>query len=310
MTGAAVGCAIRHRSASAPSSPGRPRTVGTCHGGGPGTRGRCWSARSCWPQTQVARVVPNGRRSSQRWPDPASCAAAPVGEVIAAWNGLGYNRRAATAAPRRLCHRRAPRRDGPGRPRRSAGSARVSGPYTARAVHGLRLRSARRRGRHQRRPGVGPRRGRPPPHPGPRRSGWPTGPVPPGRGVGVESGHARPRRPVGARARRPSCLVVPTRTVRRGPALHVGRPGRCPTRRRWFGRDVATAVTVRRLRPPGQRPAGGGAGLVAGDWPSTRTRSRPGPVGPTIRPAGRRCGPRLMADGLVAMGPDGELRLP
>jgi A/G-specific adenine glycosylase len=45
-------------------------------------------------QTQVARVIPRWEAFVQRWPDPASCAAAPVGEVIAAWNGLGYNRRA------------------------------------------------------------------------------------------------------------------------------------------------------------------------------------------------------------------------
>ncbi|MFP4636128.1 MAG: A/G-specific adenine glycosylase [Nitriliruptoraceae bacterium] len=45
-------------------------------------------------QTQVPRVVPRYSAFLARFPDPASCAAAPVGEVVAAWEGLGYNRRA------------------------------------------------------------------------------------------------------------------------------------------------------------------------------------------------------------------------
>ena len=45
-------------------------------------------------QTQVARVAPRYRSFLDRFPDPASCAAAPVGAVVEAWAGLGYNRRA------------------------------------------------------------------------------------------------------------------------------------------------------------------------------------------------------------------------
>jgi A/G-specific adenine glycosylase len=45
-------------------------------------------------QTQVARVVPKWEAFLARWPDPAACARASVGDVIAAWTGLGYNRRA------------------------------------------------------------------------------------------------------------------------------------------------------------------------------------------------------------------------
>lgn len=45
-------------------------------------------------QTQVARVVPRYLAWLERWPDAASLAAAPVPEVLAAWVGLGYNRRA------------------------------------------------------------------------------------------------------------------------------------------------------------------------------------------------------------------------
>ncbi len=45
-------------------------------------------------QTQVVRVVPRYRAFLGRFPTPAACAAAPVGEVVRAWAGLGYNRRA------------------------------------------------------------------------------------------------------------------------------------------------------------------------------------------------------------------------
>lgn len=45
-------------------------------------------------QTQVARVVPRYEAFVDRWPTPTACAAASVGEVVAAWAGLGYNRRA------------------------------------------------------------------------------------------------------------------------------------------------------------------------------------------------------------------------
>jgi len=45
-------------------------------------------------QTQAARVVPYYERFLARFPDPAACAAAPAAEVLRAWSGLGYNRRA------------------------------------------------------------------------------------------------------------------------------------------------------------------------------------------------------------------------
>jgi A/G-specific adenine glycosylase len=45
-------------------------------------------------QTQVSRVVPKWHAFLARFPTPASCAAAPSGEVVALWAGLGYNRRA------------------------------------------------------------------------------------------------------------------------------------------------------------------------------------------------------------------------
>ena len=45
-------------------------------------------------QTQVARVVPRYREWLERWPSAPALAAAPLAEVIRAWQGLGYNRRA------------------------------------------------------------------------------------------------------------------------------------------------------------------------------------------------------------------------
>jgi A/G-specific adenine glycosylase len=84
-------------------------------------------------QTQVARVVPVWERFVSRFPDAPACAAAPVGEVIALWSGLGYNRRAVSL------HRAAvavtERHEGtvPGELAALLALPGV-GPYTARAV--------------------------------------------------------------------------------------------------------------------------------------------------------------------------------
>jgi A/G-specific adenine glycosylase len=45
-------------------------------------------------QTQVERVVPRYLGWLERWPTPAALAAASPADVIRAWQGLGYNRRA------------------------------------------------------------------------------------------------------------------------------------------------------------------------------------------------------------------------
>jgi A/G-specific adenine glycosylase len=45
-------------------------------------------------QTQVERVVPRYVDWLVRWPTPAALAGAPLGDVIRAWRGLGYDRRA------------------------------------------------------------------------------------------------------------------------------------------------------------------------------------------------------------------------
>src|SRR5688572_15673923 len=45
-------------------------------------------------QTQIGRIAPAWRRFVERWPTPADLAAADAHEVLGAWAGLGYNRRA------------------------------------------------------------------------------------------------------------------------------------------------------------------------------------------------------------------------
>ena len=45
-------------------------------------------------QTQVPRVLERWPVFLERFPSPAACAEAPVGDVVRAWAGLGYNRRA------------------------------------------------------------------------------------------------------------------------------------------------------------------------------------------------------------------------
>ena len=45
-------------------------------------------------QTQVDRVVPRWREFLDHFPDPTTCADAPLGDVLRLWQGLGYPRRA------------------------------------------------------------------------------------------------------------------------------------------------------------------------------------------------------------------------
>jgi len=84
-------------------------------------------------QTQVARVVPHWHEFMARWPTPASCAVEAPAEVVRAWAGLGYNRRALNV------HRSAVaivERHGGEMPSDLAALLALPGigPYTARAV--------------------------------------------------------------------------------------------------------------------------------------------------------------------------------
>lgn len=45
-------------------------------------------------QTQIARVIPRWHEFLERWPTATACAAEGPAGVVAAWVGLGYNRRA------------------------------------------------------------------------------------------------------------------------------------------------------------------------------------------------------------------------
>jgi len=81
-------------------------------------------------QTQVATVIPYFRRWMQRFPDPASLAAASEDEIHKLWEGLGYYRRARLlqAAARKIATE--------GWPADLQGLLKVPGlgPYTAAAV--------------------------------------------------------------------------------------------------------------------------------------------------------------------------------
>lgn len=84
-------------------------------------------------QTQVTRVIGRYEAFLARFPDPASAAAAPLGDLLTLWSGLGYNRRA------RYLHEvaRVVVADHGGRLPRDLDALTALpgiGPYTARAV--------------------------------------------------------------------------------------------------------------------------------------------------------------------------------
>ena len=81
-------------------------------------------------QTQAGRVIPYFERFLARFPDERALAVAPTADVLGAWSGLGYNRRA-------LALQRAARTvTAEGWPRDEAGLRRLPGvgSYTAAAV--------------------------------------------------------------------------------------------------------------------------------------------------------------------------------
>lgn len=84
-------------------------------------------------QTQVERVLPAYRRWMERWPTLPSLAAADQAEIVRAWQGLGYNRRA--IALYRLA-RQVVLEHGGALPLSEEGLRRLPGvgPYTAAAV--------------------------------------------------------------------------------------------------------------------------------------------------------------------------------
>jgi A/G-specific adenine glycosylase len=84
-------------------------------------------------QTQVPRVVPRYHVFLEQFPTPAACARAAVGDVVRAWEGLGYNRRAVNL---HRCATAVVERHGGELPDNLADLLALPGigPYTARAV--------------------------------------------------------------------------------------------------------------------------------------------------------------------------------
>jgi A/G-specific adenine glycosylase len=84
-------------------------------------------------QTQVSRVVPRWHAFLERFPTVGACASGQLGEVIALWAGLGYNRRAVNL---HRCAGTVVERHGGRLPADRAALEALPGigPYTARAV--------------------------------------------------------------------------------------------------------------------------------------------------------------------------------
>ena len=82
-------------------------------------------------QTQVERVLPRYREWLQRWPDVESLAGAAAADVIRAWDGLGYNRRAVNL---HRCAQAVVERGGFPRDPAQLQTLPGIGPYTAAAV--------------------------------------------------------------------------------------------------------------------------------------------------------------------------------
>jgi A/G-specific adenine glycosylase len=82
-------------------------------------------------QTQVSRVVPRYLAWLERWPDARALAAATPAEVIEAWSGLGYNRRAVNL---HRCAQAVAALGGFPREQAQLGALPGVGPYTAAAI--------------------------------------------------------------------------------------------------------------------------------------------------------------------------------
>ncbi len=227
-------------------------------------------------QTQAARAAEAWPRFLERFPDVGALAAAAPAEVLRAWQGLGYNRRA--LALRRTAQAVVERGGWPATVEELASLPGV-GPYTARAVACFALEPAGRPGRHQRRQGPGPVPGRR--RPGPAHPGGPPAPGRPGHApagpwawssalMDVGAPHCRPR---------PRCGGCPVEAAGAG-ARGGGAAG-----------PAAGPGAVRRLRPALARRHRPGAGR--------RTRG-PGPGRPGRR---RRGGRRRPARRLVRHPP-------
>ena len=261
-------------------------------------------------QTQAERAAEAWTRWMARFPTVRALAAAPTADVVRAWAGLGYNRRAVNL------HRAAKvvmAEHGGRLPDTVEGLMTLPGvgPYTARAVAAIAFGRAGRGGGHERAPG--PRAGRR------------------GRGRGVHAGGApgagRRRRPGGSgRGLDPRADGCRRRTVPRAIAALRRLPGGrvVPLRRRHPRRGPDDRASARPCRDTGAPPTPVAfpattrwlrGRIVArardardGDWVAFDA-----PIGGHDRLAVREAVAALAADGLLEARetPDGpEARLP
>ena len=188
-------------------------------------------------QTRVETAAPYYERFIEHFPDRATLAAADDDEVLAAWSGLGYYRRARQllSAARRL------EEAGPGWPQTAAEWLQLPGvgPYTAAAVASIAFGEVDTGPRRQRRAGDQPAGGR-------ARRPRPNGGSPAPGGAGARASRSTParRRQPGADGARRHRLPTATAPL---PAL--------PADRRVSGRGGGRG---RELPAP---PAGSGAAL-------------------------------------------------
>jgi A/G-specific adenine glycosylase len=230
-------------------------------------------------QTQAARVVPHYERFLARYPAPEALAAAPAAEAIAAWSGLGYNRRvlALRAAARVVAEAGWPPPD-------ALETLPGVGPYTAAALGSfgwdapMAAVDTNVRRVIERRDGV--RRG---PKALARRAAEL---LPEGRAAAWNQAMMELGATV-CRPRRPACGACPLRRGCAGPEAittpaHRRRPAQAPFEAtdRWARGRVLAALVEREALP-----------ALA---PERRERALAG----------------LERDGLVVRGPDGEPRLP
>ena len=201
----------------------------------------------------VLRGVP-GALPRRRPRSPAR----PAADVLAAWSGLGYNRRALALQRGRARGRRARLAGGPAR------SCRASAPYTAAAVGLVRVGRAGRGGRHQRAPrDRAPRRRRA----RAARAGRP-------RGGAAARGPGGAVQPGDDGARRDGLPPAPAALRRLPGARGLRAAGREPRRRR------AARAPASASRTPTAGRAGGSSPRW---WPAS---SRP-PLDAARRDAGR-----------------------
>ena len=250
-------------------------------------------------QTQLTRVVPAYHGFLARFPTPAACAAAALGDVLRAWDGMGYNRRA------RNLHRAAALvvADHGGAVPTDLGAVLALpgvGPYTARAVLAFAFECDvgvvdTNAGRVLSRAVAGRTLG-----PAeaqalvdamvPRGGGWAFGQALLDLGATV------------CTSRAPGCTVCPIRRrcrwARSGcpdPDPARGSAGVSVAQDRFVGSDRQGRGRLVAALRVGPVPAGGLA--TAAGWPDDPDRAR-------------RVADGLVLEGLVGRGPDGSLRLP